>query len=71
MRIKWIREGIDDYDYVALLKSLGDDAFATDCVKRVASSWKNWTRDPDLLLEQRRRMGERIEELMNAKRQRR
>lgn len=70
MRIRWIREGIDDYDYVALLKSLGDDAFATDCVKRVASSWKNWTRDPDLLLEQRRRMGERIEALMIAKRQR-
>ena len=63
MRFKWIREGMDDYDYFATLAALGDDKYLSRRVKAVGSNWRKWTTDPKVLMKQRKRIGRRIEKL--------
>ncbi len=46
MRLKWLRDGVDDYDYVALLRARGRGAWAEQVARQVGPDWKNWTRDP-------------------------
>jgi hypothetical protein len=65
MRLKWIREGMDDYDYIAILKSLGQEKFLERRAGKVAASWADWTADGKLLLTVRNRMGRRIERLLS------
>lgn len=63
MRLKWIREGIEDYEYIAILKRLGRGAWALDMARRVGADWRNWTRDPATLESVRRELGNEIERL--------
>ncbi|NOX56861.1 MAG: DUF4091 domain-containing protein, partial [Planctomycetes bacterium] len=60
IRLKNIREGMEDAEYFQLLVDQGNEAFARSEVQKVARSWFDWERDPDKVLAARRRLAERI-----------
>lgn len=49
MRLKWLRDGIEDYDYVELAKKAGKGAQALSIVQSVGKDWHSWTRDVNAL----------------------
>ena len=63
MRLKWIRDGVEDYEYVALLKKAGRGEWALQIARRVGQDWKSWTRDPKALEAARRQLGEMLDRL--------
>ncbi len=63
MRLKWIREGVEDYEYIEILKRLGRKSWALEVSRSVGRDWKNWTRNPNALESVRRRLGEEIARL--------
>jgi hypothetical protein len=63
LRLKQLREGAQDYEYVELLKRLGRGDWALQQVRSVASDWAHWTRSGDELEAVRRRLGAEIERL--------
>lgn len=60
IRLKWIRDGVEDYEYVALLKKAGLTDWALQIVRRVGPDWKTWTRDPNVLESARKQLGSRL-----------
>lgn len=66
MRLKWLRDGVQDYDYVQILKQLGKEDQAMEIAKSVAPDWTNWTRDADKIEAARKKLGETIDALMTA-----
>jgi hypothetical protein len=67
MRLKAIRDGLDDFDYLTLLESLGQRAAAEALVQTVAGGWHEWSRDPELCFHARRRLGCVIHNFFKAK----
>ena len=67
MRLKWLRDGSQDYDYVQILKNLGREDVALKTARSVAPDWTNWTRDHNAVESARRQLGETINEIMNAR----
>jgi len=63
MRLKWIREGVEDYEYIAILKRLGRGDWALSLSQKVSQDWKKWTRDTTVLENVRRQLGDEIERL--------
>jgi hypothetical protein len=57
IRLKWIREGVEDYEYVELLKKQGRGDWALSLVRQVASDFQNWSDDPAAIERVRRTMG--------------
>jgi hypothetical protein len=57
MRLKWLRDGVQDYEYVELLKRAGAGAWALQVAAQAGSSWRNWTRDPNVLEGVRQQLG--------------
>jgi hypothetical protein len=66
MRVKWLRDGVQDYDYVEILKKLGREDVAMQIARSVGPDWTNWTRDPNAIENARKKLGETIDALMNA-----
>jgi len=62
LRLKWIREGVEDYEYVALLKNFANPDEVLSIIAAAGSDWSNWTQDPQVLETVRRDLGDRIEE---------
>ena len=60
MRLKWLREGVEDYEYVALLKQRGQGDWALGLARQVGADWHNWTQDPQQLERVRRQLGEAL-----------
>ncbi|MBI3805475.1 MAG: DUF4091 domain-containing protein, partial [Nitrospirae bacterium] len=60
IRLKLLREGMEDYEYMNLLKNLGDASFAQAQVARVASNTYTWTKAPILLYDAREKMAAQI-----------
>jgi hypothetical protein len=67
MRLKWLRDGADDYDYVQILKSLGREDLAMKISRSVAPDWTNWTRDHAAVESARQQLGEAINQIMNSR----
>ncbi|WP_019503964.1 DUF4091 domain-containing protein [Pleurocapsa sp. PCC 7319] len=67
LRLKRIRDGIEDYEYISILKRLGDEDWALKTSRRVARDWYNWTKDPQVLEKVRVKLGNRIQQLMQNK----
>ena len=65
LRLKWIRDGVEDYAYVKLLEDLGQTEQALDIVKTVARSWTRWHKNPQVLLDARQRLAAAILEAQN------
>jgi hypothetical protein len=66
MRLKWLRDGVEDYDYLQILKELGKGDLAMQIAQSVGPDWTNWTRDPNAIEAARQKMGEAIDQLRNA-----
>lgn len=81
IRLASIRDGIDDYDYFAILKSLTDKAESSGAASprllqraraalkvrpEVAASMTEYTRDPDVLYAARQELAQLIEQLRNT-----
>jgi hypothetical protein len=60
MRLKYLRDGVEDYEYVQLLKNCGQAEFALAEAKKVGPDWTHWTRDESLLELVREKMGNQI-----------
>lgn len=62
MRLKAIRDGIEDYDYLQLLKPM-DSRSADATAKALGLRFRQWTRNPADILAARERIGERLNDL--------
>jgi len=62
-RLKAIRDGVEDYDYLALLAALGDPAYAKTLARTLAPAWDSWNYDPVALLAAREQAAARIVQL--------
>jgi hypothetical protein len=60
MRLKYLRDGVEDYEYLQLLKNCGQAAFALAEAQRVGPDWTHWTRDETLLESVREQLGSQI-----------
>ncbi|MEM7757765.1 MAG: glycoside hydrolase domain-containing protein [Cyanobacteria bacterium P01_A01_bin.40] len=63
MRLKWIREGIEDYEYIEILKRWGYENWALKTVRQVATDLSHWNQDPDVLNAARLKLGAKIHQL--------
>jgi glycosyl hydrolase family 123 len=63
MRLKWIREGVDDYEYVAILKRLGRGEWALEHIRSAAKDWSSWTQDATVVESVRKELADEIERL--------
>ena len=63
IRLKRLREGMEDYEYIEILKKLGSQDWAMSIVQEVGKDWKNWTKNPDTLYDARQKLGEKIHQL--------
>ncbi|MCP5053024.1 MAG: DUF4091 domain-containing protein [bacterium] len=62
IRLKMIREGMEDYEYMTLLKNLGEESFARSLVNSVVTNAYTFSYDPADLYSAREAMAKRIEE---------
>ncbi len=63
MRLKSLRDGVDDYDYIELLKQQGLGDWALSIARGIGADWHDWTRDPAALEAARLELGQRLSEL--------
>lgn len=63
IRLKAIRDGMDDYEYLRLLADHGDKAFADAAARRIARSWSEWEQDHRQILRVREELAARIVQL--------
>jgi len=63
IRLKAIRDGIQDYEYAQMLKNLGQVALLNSVIQPIAASWTNWTHDPNVLESVRQQLGEELNQL--------
>jgi hypothetical protein len=61
IRLKWLRDGVEDYEYIEILKKMGRGSWAMNVSKQVGPNWTNWTKSPQVLESARRRLGEEID----------
>jgi hypothetical protein len=66
MRMKWLRDGVEDYDYVQMLKELGKSEQGMQIARSVGPDWTHWTRDPRAVEAARQKLGETIDALTTA-----
>jgi hypothetical protein len=59
LRMKAIRDGVEDFYYLQLADSLG---LLKNQIKNVATDWDNWNSDPNALLRTRDQLARHIEE---------
>jgi len=61
MRLKALRDGLQDYEYAQILKNLGQGTFLNSVIVPVATSWTNWTHDPAALENARQQLGQQLD----------
>jgi hypothetical protein len=66
IRLKAIRDGIQDYEYAQILKNLGQLSFANPIVLPIATSWTNWTHSTTALENVRQQLGQQLNVLAPA-----
>jgi hypothetical protein len=66
IRLKAIRDGIQDYEYAQMLKNLGQGAFVNSVIQPIAMSWTNWTHDANALEGARQQLGQQLNQLSPA-----
>ena len=60
IRLKNLRDGMEDYEYFVLLEQRGGAAAVDDIVREAVPTWGTWDQDPYRLGERRRRLAEAI-----------
>ncbi|RDI95892.1 DUF4091 domain-containing protein [Meiothermus sp. QL-1] len=58
IRAKWVRDGVEDYEYLRLLRERGLHLRLGTAAEEMARSMRDWAKDPAQLEAVRRRMGE-------------
>jgi hypothetical protein len=66
LRMKMLREGMQDYEYLDLLTTLGDGAFAQAQLAKVVTAAGDFTADPSVLEQARLDMAQEIEKDLAA-----
>lgn len=64
MRLKMIREGMEDYEYLQMLEDLRGREFVDKFVVELCRDWFTWKNNPAVLYELREQIAEAIEEAM-------
>ena len=65
IRLKNIREGLEDYEYFALLERYGEGDFVKEMVDRVCPEWWDYTEDTEILYRVREQLALKIESLVD------
>ena len=65
MRLKWLRDGVEDYEYVQILKNMGKADQALQIARSVGPDWTHWTRDAKAIDSARLQLGLAINQAMN------
>ncbi len=60
IRLKAIRDGIQDYEYAQILKNLGQVPFLDPILLPIATSWSNWNHSPITLEGARLQLGQQL-----------
>lgn len=68
MRLKWVRDSVEDFEYIEILNRLNRGDWAMQVVKSVAPNWRDWTRDPAALEAARSKLGQEIDRLSSVAR---
>ena len=63
IRLKAIRDGIQDYEYAQILKNLGQLGVVDTTLLPIATSWSNWNHDPNALENARTQLGQLLHQL--------
>ena len=63
IRLKAIRDGVQDYEYAQILKSRGHDSLVISAIRPIATSWTNWSHDPKALESARMQLGQQLHQL--------
>jgi Domain of unknown function (DUF4091) len=63
IRLKLIREGMEDYEYLALLAKLKGQSAADEFAGRIVQNTWRWESRPDVFLQVRRELGETLNRL--------
>lgn len=63
LRLKWIRESVEDYMYIDLLLQAGETEFVDQQIKKIARNFGDWDNNPALLMQVRKALGERLASL--------
>jgi hypothetical protein len=63
IRLKAIRDGIQDYEYAQMLKNQGQASYAEFVLKPIAASWTKWSHDPADLERVRQKFGQQLQQL--------
>lgn len=58
LRAKWLRDGIEDYEYLSLLRARGLNLRVGTVAEEMARSFRDWQKDPAVLERARQRIGE-------------
>jgi len=66
VRMKWFREGSEDYEYIQILKNLGQAQFALDTVRTVGVDFHTWSQDKDVLYAARKLLGDKIDSISSS-----
>ena len=67
MRLKWLRDGIEDYEYIQILKNLGKNDLAMQIARSVGPDWTNWTRDASAIDLARHHLGAAINQIVSSR----
>jgi len=62
LRLKALRDGLEDYAYFSLLAGLGDGDFVEQETAKVAHSWWKWEDDAERIYAVRSAIAKRIQE---------
>ncbi len=63
VRMKMFREGSEDYEYIQILKDIGQEQFALSTARSVGADFQNWTHDKNELYAARKILGDKIHQL--------
>jgi hypothetical protein len=66
VRLKLIREGLEDYEYLAKVTQLGDRGFANAQARTLVTNTYTWSHDPAALYAARRALAQRIVALQGS-----
>jgi hypothetical protein len=60
IRLKVLRDAMEDYEYFTLLEQKGKKNMLNEMVKEVVPDWGSWKQNPQVYLDLRKKMGEAI-----------
>ncbi|MEO0111254.1 MAG: DUF4091 domain-containing protein [candidate division WOR-3 bacterium] len=66
IRLKTIRDGIEDYEYLKILKELDYSSYLS-LINKIATDWDNWSNNPDSLILVKKEIWERIRDLIKER----